>query len=65
MEVEKPMSHSSSALPGPARAAWTSWLLCAALALAFAAPGAASAQDTRPSEIPYDPPGEIPQLSPK
>ena len=65
MEVEKPMSHSSSALHGPARVSWTSWLLYAALALAFAGPGAAAAEDARPSEIPYDTPGEIPQLSPK
>jgi hypothetical protein len=34
------------------------------LALALAAPGA-FAEDQRPSEIPYDTPGEFPQLSPK
>ncbi|MCZ6821618.1 MAG: hypothetical protein O7F10_01560 [Deltaproteobacteria bacterium] len=59
------MSHSPSALPSLARVAWISWLLYAVLALAIAVPGAAWAEDTRPSEIPYDTPGEIPQLSPR
>jgi hypothetical protein len=36
----------------------------ALFALALAA-GATSAEDDRPTEIPYDTPGEIPQLSPK
>jgi len=36
----------------------------ALFALALVA-GAASGEDDRPSEIPYDMPGEIPQLSPK
>ena len=38
------------------------WVALGALLLAA---GAAQAQDTRPTEIPYDTPGEIPQLSPK
>ena len=37
-------------------------LLIAAFALCLAGP--ALAQDTRPTEIPYDTPGEFPQLSP-
>ncbi len=59
------MSHSSSALLGAARTARIPWLLFAALATAFAAPAVARAEDSRPSEIPYDTPGQIPQLSPK
>ena len=59
------MSHCSRPQLGSACTASIPWLLFAALALAFAAPSAAWAEDTRPSEIPYDTPGEIPQLSPK
>jgi hypothetical protein len=39
------------------------WL--AALALALVWPAALPAEDDRPTEIPYDMPGEFPQLSPK
>jgi hypothetical protein len=35
-----------------------------ATALSLAAPGAARAEDTRPKEIPYETPTEIPQLDP-
>lgn len=52
-----PLARRSS--PGGLR-----WLIVAALAL-VAAPVPIGAEDTRPSEIPYDTPGEIPQLSPK
>jgi len=38
-------------------------VFCSALALLVA--GAASAEDSRPSEMPYETPGVIPQLSPK
>jgi hypothetical protein len=37
----------------------------AALALLVVWPGAIPAEDDRPTEIPYDMPGDIPQLSPK
>jgi hypothetical protein len=39
--------------------------LAAFAAVALAAPQAARAEDDRPTEIPYDTPGAIPQLSPK
>jgi hypothetical protein len=40
-------------------------LAAAALFAAALIAGVVSAEDTRPKEIPYDTPGEIPQLSPK
>ena len=49
---------------GPVRAL-ARLLPWAALGALLLVAGAAHAQDTRPTEIPYDTPGEIPQLSPK
>jgi len=46
-----------------ARPAWAA-LLCVAVAVALGA-HEVRAKDDRPKEIPYDTPGEIPQLSPK
>ena len=54
--------QTRSALLGAPLALARSVLLALALAVA-ASP--AVAEDTRPKEIPYDTPGEIPQLSPK
>lgn len=40
------------------------WAAALAAAWLFAAPGAATAADERPSEIPYDTPTQVPQLDP-
>jgi hypothetical protein len=41
------------------------WIFAAVgMALAFGLASPAGAEDTRPSELPYDAPGEIPQLDP-
>jgi hypothetical protein len=41
------------------------WILtCAGLLASLLLAGAASAEDTRPTELPYDKPGEVPSLDP-
>ena len=58
------MSHSPSPCYRWERAHRLLWLSIGVLAFAITAPVAVLAEDDRPTDIPYDTPGEIPQLSP-